>query len=282
MKNYIIVNEFLNTNSFNQIYSELKNAFLSLGAEVELLTNVTAKKLLKENGNGTPILFFDKDLFLAKQLEKCGYRCVNSAKVIETCDDKAKTYLALLGKIKMPKTLLAPFSYNTVGFTNFNFLRDIERELCYPFVIKQNKGSFGEQVYLVNDNKQAIETLKKIGHTEVLFQQYIKNSCGKDYRVYVVGGRVVACALRYNESDFRSNVASGGKMQMVNLPASYQELAVNACNVLGADFAGVDLLIGDNGPLVCEVNSNAHFTALSKITGVNVAKCIAEYILNLF
>ena len=138
MKNYIIVNEFLKSNSFNQIYSELKNAFLSLGSEVELLTNLTARKLFKNNANGACVLFFDKDLFLAKQLEKCGYRCINSAKVIEICDDKAKTYLALLGEVEMPKTILAPFSYNTVGFTNFNFLTDIENEFGYPFVIFQH------------------------------------------------------------------------------------------------------------------------------------------------
>ncbi len=281
MKNYIIINEFLNSNAFNIIYTELKNAFFSLGADCELLTNVQAIKLLKTNGRGYSVLFFDKDLFLATQLEKCGYRCVNSAKVIETCDDKAKTYLALLGKVRMPKTILAPFTFNTIGYKNYDFLVDIENELGYPMIVKQNKGSFGEQVYLVKDREQTIETLKKIGHSEVLFQEYITSSFGKDYRVYVVGGKVVASALRCNERDFRSNVASGGKMIKTSLPNEYEELAIKACEILGADFAGVDLLIGVDGPLICEINSNAHFSALSKVTGINVAKAIAEYVLGL-
>lgn len=281
MKSYIIVNEFLKLNSFKKIYSQLENAFLQLGVSCEILTNVMARKLLKKESNGEVILFFDKDVFLAEQLEKCGYRCVNGAKAIETCDDKSKTYLALLGKVDMPKTVLAPFTFNTVGYANYDFISDIESELGYPMIVKQNKGSFGEQVYLAKNKTELIEIIKNIGHSEILFQQYITSSCGKDYRVYVVGGKVVASALRCNDSDFRSNVASGGSMSVALLNEEYEQIAIKACKAIGVDFAGVDLLIGENGPLVCEVNSNAHFTALSAVTGIDVAKAIAEYILSI-
>ena len=281
MKCYMIVNEFLSSNSFNKIYEQFENAFNKMGVSFELLTNVTALKLLNTNGNGKPILFFDKDVFLAKQLEKCGYKCINSSKVIEICDDKAKTYIKLLNKVAMPKTILAPFTFNTVGYTNLNFISHVERELGYPMVVKQNKGSFGEQVYLVNNCEELIQIIKKIGSSEMLFQEYVKSSFGKDYRVYVVNGKVVASALRTNDSDFRSNVASGGSMKAVQLPTEYENLAIKCCEILGADFAGVDLLIGDNGPLVCEVNSNAHFTALAEITKVDVALSIVKHLLSL-
>ena len=281
MKCYMIVNEFLSSNSFKKIYEQFENAFNKMGVSFELLTNVTALKLLNTNGNGKPILFFDKDISLAKQLEKCGYRCVNSSKVIEICDDKAKTYIELLNKVAMPKTILAPFTFNTVGYTNFDFIKEIEKELSYPMIVKQNKGSFGEQVYLAHNPQELVKIVNAIGHCDILFQEYVESSCGKDYRAYVVGGKVVAAALRCNNNDFRSNVAIGGSMKAVALPADYEQLAITACELLGADFAGVDLLIDKNGPLICEVNSNAHFTALSEITGVDVALCIVEYLLNL-
>lgn len=56
------------------------------------------------------------------------------------------------------------------------------------------------------------------------------------------------------------------------------ELAVKACRAVNCDFAGVDLLFGPEGYLVCEVNSNAHFKNLLECTGVNTAWYILQYI----
>ena len=53
---------------------------------------------------------------------------------------------------------------------------------------------------------------------------------------------------------------------------------LGAMEALKLDFAGVDLLPGASGPLVCEVNSNAHFAGLMQITGVNPADHIISYI----
>lgn len=55
-------------------------------------------------------------------------------------------------------------------------------------------------------------------------------------------------------------------------------LALRAARAAGADFAGVDLLFGPEGPLVCEVNSNAHFKNLLDCTGTDVAEKIIQYI----
>jgi ribosomal protein S6--L-glutamate ligase/gamma-F420-2:alpha-L-glutamate ligase len=101
---------------------------------------------------------------------------------------------------------------------------------------------------------------------------------GKDLRVYVIGGKVVACALRYNENDFRSNVVSGGSMKQIDVDEKYLQTAIAVCNYLEADFAGVDLLFGDNGPIVCEINSNPHFKSTLDCTGVDLSGYILEHI----
>ncbi|MDE6667605.1 MAG: RimK family alpha-L-glutamate ligase, partial [Clostridia bacterium] len=45
------------------------------------------------------------------------------------------------------------------------------------------------------------------------------------------------------------------------------------------DYCGIDVLYGENGGyLVCEVNSNAFFGGIERVTGVNVARLYAEYI----
>lgn len=281
MKNYIIVNEFFCHETFNKVYLELQKAFNSLGEELQVLTNVQARKLINKKGNNAPVLFYDKDVYLAKLLEKSGYRCVNGSFAIETCDDKAKTYLALKDKVPMPKTYLAPFCYDGYLYTNTDFLRGIYQTLGFPLIVKENKGSFGAQVYLVNDKSELVDLINNFGHSEFLFQKFIDESCGKDIRVYVVGGKVVASAMRYNDKDFRSNVTNGGHMQKIELSKEYEEVALTAVKEVGADFAGVDLLITKEGPLVCEVNSNAHFNELSRVSGVSVAQEIAKYFLSL-
>ena len=79
--------------------------------------------------------------------------------------------------------------------------------------------------------------------------------------------------------DFRSNIAHGGSGEVYQLSSEEEALAVAAAHAVGADFAGVDLLLGENGPLVCEVNSNPHFTGTYKATGINLAIPIFEHIL---
>lgn len=57
-------------------------------------------------------------------------------------------------------------------------------------------------------------------------------------------------------------------------------LAVRCCEILGAQWAGVDLLWDKEGrPLVCEVNSNAMVAGISACTGLDVAGAIVEYVL---
>ena len=282
MKNYLIINEFCQMESFEKVYNKLKTAFSKKGEKLEILTNVQARALLNRQSNGEPILFWDKDVNLAKLLEKCGYRLINSAFTIETCDDKAKTYIALKGKVAQPKTILAPFVYDNYQYTNTDFLKGIGEELGYPLIVKENKGSFGAQVYLVNDIEELEKLVIGFCHSDFLFQEFISSSSGKDVRVYVVGDEVVADALRYNDRDFRSNVNSGGKMKKIeNIDKRYLDTAILVAKELRADFAGVDLLISDNGPIVCEVNSNAHFNALSEVCEVDIAEKIVKYYLSL-
>ena len=86
---------------------------------------------------------------------------------------------------------------------------------------------------------------------------------------------------RENEFDFRSNVAQGGKGTPIDLPPKFKETAEKCAKVLGLSYCGVDLLYGNDGePYVCEVNSNAFISGIEKVTGFNVAKTYAEYILS--
>jgi RimK family alpha-L-glutamate ligase len=284
MKGLLIVNEFLNSNKFNEIHSWLLNAAKKYGIEMELRTN--AQLLIELSSRAQEkladfILFWDKDIKLAFYLEQLGYPVYNSARAIEVCDDKALTHLSLMNRnIPMPVTIIGPKTFDNIGYTNYEFLNEVGRRLGYPMVIKECFGSFGQQVYLVQSQDECLERLEVIGTRPVLFQEFIRSSFGRDIRLQVVGGKVIAGMYRYSKNgDFRANLSIGGSMKPYEPTEQQMELAIRCCELLGLEFAGVDLLFGkDEAPLICEVNSNAHFKNIYDCTGVNAADAILEHI----
>jgi len=83
---------------------------------------------------------------------------------------------------------------------------------------------------------------------------------------------VAASILRHSTNgDFRSNLTLGGGMGNYYPTPDEANLALRAVKELGLTFAGVDVLFGADGPLLCEVNSNAHFKTTLECTGVNMA-----------
>ena len=112
------------------------------------------------------------------------------------------------------------------------------------------------------------------------FYQKFVGTKGKDIRVIVIGKRSVAGMRRIAcEGEFRSNIELGGHGEKIELSKEYIAAAEQVAKHLNLDYCGVDLLEGET-PIVCEVNSNAFFEGLESVTGVNVAKKYAEYIVN--
>ena len=286
MTGLLIVNEFLRTSKFNEIHEWLMKAADKQGIKMKLKSNaelITSIPQAKEEKLADFILFWDKDVRLAYYLEQLGYPVFNSSRAIEICDDKSLTHLTLMKhNIPMPRTMIAPFTFANIGYTNYNFLKDVADLLGFPMIVKESFGSFGQQVYLINDEKELIEKVKEIGPKPMLFQQYIKSSFGRDIRLQIVGKQVVAAMYRYSEQgDFRANLSIGGRMKKYQPTKEQVDLALYCSEIIGLDFAGVDLLFDEEDrPLFCEVNSNAHFKNIYDCTGVNAAELILEYIKN--
>lgn len=277
MKGWLVVNGFLHSNKFNEIHNWLKAAFERKGHIISVYTNIELAAINNIEDKPDFVLFWDKDIPLAKRLEKMGLRLFNSAAAIENCDNKALTFAELEGKVEMPKTIIAPMTYRNIGYNNLDFVKEAVDNLRLPIVIKECFGSFGQQVYLAESLEKAMEIVK--GTREPLvFQEFIAESRGRDIRINMVGDKAVASMIRYNENDFRANITNGGSMEPYEPSLVEVDIAKKVCDILKLDFGGVDILFGKDGPLVCEVNSNAHFKNIYDCTGVNVADCIAEYV----
>nr|WP_300681926.1 RimK family alpha-L-glutamate ligase [Nocardioides sp.] len=159
----------------------------------------------------------------------------------------------------------------------------IERVGGAPVVLKLLEGTQGIGVILAPDKKVAeaiIETLQST-RQNVLIQKFIKESKGRDIRALVVGDRVVAAMRRSAQGDeFRSNVHRGGSVERIEISEEYEQTAVRAAQIMGLKVAGVDMLEGEDGPLVMEVNSSPGLQGIEEATKLDVAGAIIDYIAN--
>ncbi len=283
MEGLLVVNNFVYSKKFFELYEMLSEAADEAGMTVRIsksgdfLHNLDYIRKVKCDF----ILFWDKDVLLAKMFETCGFRVFNSSSAIFNCDNKAYTGLKLQkAGIKTPQTFVAPLTYEALGYNNLDFAYGISDIIGFPLILKELYGSFGRQVYLINNRQELADKINALGAKGFLMQEFIEHSRGRDIRVNVVGDNVVSSMLRYSETgDFRSNITNGGKMKKYEADDDQKAIALKACHALGLDFAGVDVLFGeDDEPLICEVNSNPHFKSSLECTGIDMSKLILNHI----
>lgn len=228
------------------------------------------------------VVFADKDIYLAKQLELLGIPVFNSSETIAVSDDKIASYqLMASNHLPVPKTVIAPKAFHRTADNLIDDYHEAMDVLGFPMIVKEAFGSFGEQVYLVHSKNKLAEKVRQLQEQPFMLQEFIAASYGRDMRLHVVGDEVVAAMTRHASNDFRANVTAGGMMQTYDPTVEEKHIAIAAAKAIGADFAGVDLLFGaDDSPVICEINSNAHIRNMFDCTGINVADFIVNYIRN--
>ncbi len=213
------------------------------------------------------------DYILSSAFETLGIKVINSTLSMQLSRNKMLTHYWLeKAGIPSPRTL---YGRNIAYATAVNIFKS------NSFIVKDIIGSKGEQVWMVNSDKEYQDLLDKYSSEQLMLQEYIKCSDGRDIRVWVIGGKAIACVERYSETDFRSNFAQGGKVKEYPLTDEIKRLSEAASNCLGMEFAGVDLLFTDDKDkfTICEVNGNAGFRTISKIGGENIPHLFFEFIL---
>ncbi|MFD1039530.1 RimK family alpha-L-glutamate ligase [Virgibacillus byunsanensis] len=280
--------KFLDFAEWLQLSASNKNITTQIIKNNELLSVLSSDSLdiVQEIIIDLPdfVIFTDKDIYLAKQLELLGVRVFNSAQSIAVSDDKIATYQILAQhRLPIPKTIISPKIFSNLNQIDIGFSDKIVKILGFPMIIKEAYGSFGEQVYIVKTVDEMTKKVRELAGKPFIFQEFIDSSYGKDIRLHVVGNQVVASMLRTASNDFRANVSAGGTMEPY-FPSSFErETAIAATKAIGADFAGVDLLFGPNQtPIICEINSNAHIRNMYDCTNINVADYIIDYITDWF
>lgn len=213
---------------------------------------------------------------ILRQLEMQGVYTVSSSIAIARSRDKLRS-LQLLAKtgVGIPKTVV---SRNSADIDDL-----IDKLDGMPVIIKLARGTHGNGVVLAETKKAAKSVLQAFyltneDGTNILLQEFVKESAGTDIRALVVGGRVVASMMRKSlDDDFRSNLHKGGEGTKVKLTEEETKMAIKAAKAMGLNVAGVDMMRSDRGPLILEVNASPGF-GIEKVTGRNVASPIIDYI----
>jgi len=227
--------------------------------------------VIPRTGSGTT--YFIKAII--RHLERLGVILINGSDSIDNVKDKLYTQQVLgESNLPVPKTLLVKHPIN-VEF--------VENNIGYPSIIKTLSGSFGAGVFLCENRNQLQQLLKMAEITNpsynIIIQEFIKESHGKDLRVLVVNGKVVGCMMRQStDDDFRANITRGGEGIPYQIDDDIEWLGGESARLLNLDIAGVDLLFNKDGYSICEVNSSPGFEGMDKFCKTNVAEQIVTYV----
>lgn len=212
-------------------------------------------------------------LSVVNQLDMMGVPVLNASIPISRSRDKLRA-LQLLSRfgIDIPRTVMC------------RYRDEVEAALGMvggpPCIIKLIQGTQGVGVMIANTQAEVegmLDTLWTLGQ-EILLQELVAESRGRDVRALVVGDRVVAAMRRTARAgEFRSNIHRGGVAEPISLPREHAEAAVKAARVMGLEVAGVDMLESRTGPKILEVNSSPGFEGLEAATGVDIARLYVQH-----
>ena len=212
-------------------------------------------------------------LAVVNQLDMMGVPVLNNSVPIARSRDKLRC-LQLLARfgIDIPRTVMTnQRSEVTMALDQIGGL---------PAILKLIRGTQGVGVMIAHTQEEIegiLDTMTDLGQ-EILLQEFIRESRGRDIRVLVVGDEAVAAMRRTAKAgEFRSNLHRGGEGKPVKLKPEYAEIALRATRVMGLELAGVDLLETKGGPKVMEGNSSPGFEGLEKATGLDIAGRIIDH-----
>ena len=221
-------------------------------------------------------LAFGRTLYASRTLEAKGIRCVNSADVVETCGDKARTSLALeVAGVPTPAT--------TIAFTPESALEAAEA-MGYPVVLKPVVGSWGRLVARL-DNRAAAEAV--LEHRSVLggwqdnvfyLQEYVDKP-GRDARVFVAGDEVLGGIWRHAEH-WITNTARGATVSCADVSGELGEIALAAARAVGGGLLAIDVVEHAAGLSILEVNHSGEFRNSIEPTGVDLPGAMVDWVLS--
>lgn len=209
-----------------------------------------------------------------RQFELSGVYPLNNSQAVLRARDKLRSFQILAKhNIPLPMTGFAHSPQDT---------EDVIRSIGgAPLIIKLVEGTEGVGVVLAETQSAATSVISAFKQLDanILVQEYVKESSGRDIRCFVLGGKVIAAMQRIAKpGEFRANYHLGAEVHPIKITPEERSLAIRAVKAIGLDAAGVDMLRSNHGSLVLEINASPGLEGIEKATGKDVAGMIIEYI----
>lgn len=264
---------------------ERRNCHVSCLPITELVTRISAQPWVRSReeplddydvlfvrtipGGSLEQIIFRMDVL--HRLENAGVHLVNSPTTIERTVDKYYTSTLLEDAgLPTPRTIVTErFDQAVMAF----------HELGSDVVVKPLFGSEGQGIVRVSDPDTAYRVFRalELGRYVYYLQEFIPHG-HEDIRVFVVGSEVVAAMVR-RAKGWKTNIAQGASAEALAVDDELAEMSLRAARVVGAEYAGVDILpIEGGGYTVVEVNGIPGWRGLQAVTGVDVAELLVEYV----
>ena len=235
------------------------------------ISSEAPKFVFPRTGSGTT--YYIKAVI--RHFERMRVPVINGSDAIDSVKDKLYSHQILAeSNLDIPKTMLLKHPID-VEF--------VQKNLGFPVIVKTISGSYGKGVFLAETKKQLKQLLTMAELTKksynIIIQEFIKDTWGKDLRVLVVNNKVVGCMMRQaTDDDFRANITRGGEGIPYEVNEQIEWLSTEASKALSLDISGVDLLFDNGGYKICEVNSNPGFEGMEQYTKKNIAEEIVSFI----
>ena len=285
----LVKNKFWESYETNRLIEEFKKQDIEIQlvnpTTVDIFVNKDNKKSILVNGEpsdlpkfvfprtGSGTTYYIKAVI--RHFERMGVPIINSSDAIDNVKDKLYTHQILAqSNLDIPKTMLLRYPID-VDF--------VEKNIGFPVIVKKISGSYGRGVFLAENKKQLRQLVTMAELTkksyDIIIQEFVKDTWGKDLRVFVVNNKVVGCMMRQaTDEDFRANITRGGEGFPYEVNEQIEWLSSESSKALGLDIAGVDLLFDNGGYKICEVNSNPGFEGMENYTKKNIAGEIVSFI----
>lgn len=214
---------------------------------------------------------FNNRIWSVMAMEQNGTSIINEVVSWLFASDKFAS-LSLLAKngIQVPETFVSEDMF--AAYQAAKGMKEV--------VIKMLTGSMGFGVFKTDDPDFAMHVFRSLTsmNKPIYVQKYLDKKGGGDYRLIVVGGRVIGTEFRKGVG-WKSNISQGGKALPAKADAEMTELAIKAADILKLDHAGVDIADTKDGYYILETNPTYSWQGFKMATKINVADVLVKHLI---
>lgn len=185
---------------------------------------------------------------IAAGFEKKGIRVFNPSDLTKISNNKQKCYEFM----QKNGIEIMPVNYGKV-----------------PAVKKAVSGKGGTEVFMIN-GKEPFE--------KGFVYQKPASDLGKDLRVWLIGGKIIAAVLRESKTDFRANFCLGGSAVLYKLSEEEKKLVYKIASFLKYDYIGIDFVFNNGKIVFNEIEDSVGARMIYSLTNIDIIKEYCDYI----